>query len=131
MTAIKSQDWWFNQPVFHESESNVFEVPANYSQGYRAVGGKLFGSTQRLIFVPNRIDAKLGGRVVSIPRDQITNVSKVARSWSVFEIFSGALVPRMSVMLHDGTRFLFVVNSIDENITLLLSYLSKNDDSTE
>lgn len=108
----------------------MFEIPANYSQGNLAVGGKLFGSTDRLVFVPNRIDACLGGRVLSIPKTQIFDVKPVPRSLSFTGLFSGSLVPRMSVTLHDGTQHRFVVNSINRSIELMLAYLSSEDPLT-
>jgi len=131
MTTIKTQTWWFNQPVLHECESLLFEVPANYTQGKRAVGGKLFGTTQRLMFVPNRMDGRLGGRIVTIPRDDISSVTKADATWTITEIFSGAIVPRMSVLLHDGTQYMFVVNSIDANIATVNSYLTQDDHVTD
>ena len=131
MTTIKTQTWWFNQPVLDECESLLFEVPANCTQGKRAVGGKLFGTTQRLIFVPNRMDGRLGGRIVIIPRDEISSVAKADVTWAITEIFSGAHVPRMSVLARDGTQYMFVVNPIDSNIAMVSSYLTQDDHVTD
>jgi hypothetical protein len=131
MTRIETQTWWFNQPVLDECESLLIEVRANYTQGKRAVGGKLFGTTQRLLFVPNRMDRRLGGRIVTIPRDEISSVTKADATWAITEIFSGAHVPRMSVLLRDGTQYMFVVNSIDANIATVNSYLIQDDHVTD
>ncbi|MCU0714478.1 MAG: hypothetical protein MUC43_20710 [Pirellula sp.] len=83
------------------------------------------------MFVPNRMDGRLGGRIVTIPRDEISSVTKADATWTITEIFSGAIVPRMSVLLHDGTQYMFVVNSIDANIATVNSYLTQDDHVTE
>lgn len=125
MSAITTQDLWFNQPVLDENETVYFELPANYSQGRRAVGGKLFASTHRLVFVPNRVEAKLYGKVVSIPKSEIVNVSKVDATFSIFELFSGAILPRLSVRLRDGSEYRFVVNFLEEALSRFDWYLAR------
>src|SRR5205823_1300502 len=48
-------------PLLGPNEVAVWSGPANRTQGWRAVGGKLFVTDQRVVFIPHSFDRKTGG----------------------------------------------------------------------
>src|ERR1051325_9657973 len=95
MPAIEPDDSWFNRPVLDDGETVVKSYPANHTQGKRAVGGKLFLTTRRLVFVPNRLDSRMGGQIWEASRCIIRRVGRVGPHFSIVELFSGALRSRL------------------------------------
>lgn len=111
----KAEDMWFNKPNLNDSEMVELAYPANHTQNnWRAVGGKLFITNQRILFVPNKIDDKLGGEPVEITHDQVSAFFVKGKSISIKELFSGGLVDRLGIRLADGTEHSFVVNNLSE-----------------
>lgn len=106
---------WVAKPILNESESVGLVYPANHTQnGWRAVGGKLFVTNKRIIFVPNMLDDKLAGKSVEIAHEQVSEIFFKERSVSIRELFSGGLWERLGVRLADGTAHLFVVNDLHQ-----------------
>ena len=85
----------------------------------RAVGGKLFGTCKRLIFIPNRIDSLMGGFPVEIPNGAISSLSKTSPTYSLAGLFSGAFRSRLCIQLDHGKAHLFVVNRLDRTIQII------------
>lgn len=82
---------------------------ANHTQhAQRAVGGRLFLTTHRLLFEPNAFDAATGGQPWAAPLVQVAHagVTKVDLS----QFFGGGLRRRLVVVFTDGSEALFVVN---------------------
>ena len=105
-------EYWFGPPpVMVDDERWVSHLAANRSQGKRAVGGGLHLTTQRLLFSPNVIDARLGGKPWSCALSEIASVGIERGRFSLLELFSGGLRDRLRVDLHDGRRERFVVAS--------------------
>jgi hypothetical protein len=71
-------------------------------------GGRLFVTDRRLLFQPNRVDARLGREVWSCPLDAVTGIETVGRDAA---IFAGGLRKRLGVQTADGEE-VFVVNSL-------------------
>jgi hypothetical protein len=116
--------YWFGPPPqLAADERWVTHLPANRSQGKRAVGGGLHVTNQRLLFSPNIIDAKLGGKPWSCPLSDIASVGIQRRRFSLLEMFSGGWVDRVRVDFHDGRRELFVVSNPAQRATELRELL--------
>jgi hypothetical protein len=123
MIAIESDDAWFNRPVLDANETVVRSFPANHTQGKRAVGGKLFLTNRRVIFVPNRVDWNIGGQIWEASRDAIQTVARDRPHFSIVELFSGALLSRLVVSTLSGERAFFVVNDLDKIVADLSEYI--------
>ncbi len=93
---------------------------ANRTQGgYRAVGGKLFLTNQRLLFLPNRVDAALGGHAWEAELADVRGVGRQPARRRPTMLFSGGLRDRLRVVLNQGPVELFVVNQLEEVIARL------------
>jgi hypothetical protein len=108
---VSLPEFWFGPPpALADNEQWVAHLAANRSQGKRAVGGGLHVTTERLLFCPNAIDARLGGKPWSCTRAEVAGVGVQRPSYSPLELFSGGLVDRLRFDLNDGRRELFVVS---------------------
>ncbi|MGS2807259.1 hypothetical protein [Nocardia sp. MW-W600-9] len=111
---------WIGSPALGASENVVWRKLANRTQGNRAVGGCLFLTEARLLFVPNHLDAITGGMRWEIP---LTQLRSVGRENPDGGIFSGGLRTRLRIDTDAGTE-LFVVNKVDQVIKTLDAVVS-------
>ncbi len=123
MVEYTKQNFWFNKPLLCRDERLLFEIPANRSQGRRAVGGKLFGTEKRIVFVPNRLDALLGGTAAEIPVAAVAAVTDSTPRYTISEVFSGAFRSRLSIRTNDHQIHLFVVEQLRERIELVRNHV--------
>ena len=65
---------WIPDAKMVEGETVDFASLANAFQGRRAVGGRLTVTNKRIIFVPNRLDALLGGKDLALNRSEVIHV---------------------------------------------------------
>lgn len=80
---------------------------ANHTQhAQRAVGGRLFLTTHRLVFEPNTFDAALAGQHWTVPLGTIDHAG-VTRV-DLRQFFGGGLRRRLVVVFKDDTDALFV-----------------------
>ncbi|WP_154663641.1 hypothetical protein [Saccharomonospora iraqiensis] len=94
-----------------EGEQTLARYPANRRQSAnRAVGGTLWLTSHRMLFLPIAFDARLGGRRWSTTRGTIADVEIVGTKW--LEVFSGGLRKRLKVKLRDGGVEIFVVGQL-------------------
>ncbi|MFE7718398.1 hypothetical protein ACFU44_05085 [Nocardia rhizosphaerihabitans] len=107
--------WWIGSPTLGASEKVVWQQLANRTQGGRAVGGRLYLTEARLVFVPNRLDALTGGKRWEVP---LSRVRALGRQSPDGGLFSGGLRTRLHVDTDSGTE-LFVVGKLDEVIEIL------------
>lgn len=105
--------WFGPPPVLLADENWIAHHAANRAQGKRAVGGGLHFTTHRVLFCPNVIDARLGGKAWSCTLASIASVSLEPGRLSLFELFSGGLRERLRIDLHDKSRELFVIRAPD------------------
>ena len=99
--------WWIPDEPLEEGETEIFSVLANHSlSAWRAVGGKLIATDQRLLFRPNVFDQLLGGRIWSVP---IGSIVLVGRKRPTGGLFNGGLRTRLRIDTDDGRTHLFVV----------------------
>jgi len=125
------EKWFGPPPVLLDGESWVSHHAANRTQGKRAVGGGLHYTTHRLLFTPNVIDARLGGKPWSCSLHDVQALGIEPRSFSLLELFSGGLAERMRLELRDGTRELFVIRKPAERITELAALLEAADKDSQ
>ena len=121
---MKTTDKLFKTPELLESEEIILAYPANMTQkDWRAVGGKLFITNQRIIFTTNVIDDKLGGKSFAKAREDVDYIFIKERKLSFTELFSGGLVNRLGLKLKDNSEVFFVVNELDKTINSIKTEL--------
>ena len=98
------------RPKLRQGESVEESVFANRVQGGRAIGGKLFITNDRLLFVPHRIDKLLGGEVVAIELARTASIEAAVPDGS---FFTGGHRRRLEVRNREGRAEMFVVNHVD------------------
>jgi hypothetical protein len=108
MTKIGA--WWVTKHEARPSESLVWSTKANRTQGRGSRGGKLYLTTERLLFSPHLFDAAFGGESCSI---ELSSVAEVGVQPKGGTTLGGGLRDRLRVALNDGTEHLFVVNGLD------------------
>lgn len=106
---------WIGSPVLGASETVVWRKLANRTQGRRAIGGCLYLTETRLLFIPNHLDAMTGGKRWETP---LTHVRAIGREDPDGGLFSGGLRTRLRLDTDAGPE-LFVINDLDEVITTL------------
>src|SRR5690606_36324910 len=107
------------------SESVQLSFAANRTQNsWRAVGGKLFITNQRILFVPNHWDGKLGGKPVEFGHDQVLEIFVKENRTSLRELFSGGLRNRLGFRLSDSSIQYFVVNDLAKTKSKITEVLS-------
>lgn len=80
---------------------------AALSEGRTAKGGRLFVTTDRVVFRPGLRSRIFGAAAVSIPRSAIAAVQVEPRRSG---LFTGGFRHRLVVRLDDGTHYHFAVN---------------------
>lgn len=112
----------FAEQSIMEGETVLWSRFANRTQSeYRAVGGKLFLTNQRLLFSPHFIDHLTGGEKWSVDLVSIQTIDKQPEGG---DLFGGGLRDRLRISLHNGGVELFVVNDLDSVIEYLQASLS-------
>ena len=101
--------WFGPPPTLADNEHWLLNLAANRTQGKRAVGGGLHVTNERVLFCPNVIDARLGGKAWSCQRVEITSIGIARGRFSLLEMFSGGLTDRLRFDLVDGEQELFVI----------------------
>lgn len=104
--------YWFGAPPeLRDGEQWVAHHPANRTQGKRAVGGGLHFTTQRLLFSPNVIDSRLGGKCWECELGEIEGLGVQPGKFRITELFSGGLAERLRVELSADRTELFVISA--------------------
>jgi hypothetical protein len=114
VSAIGS--WWLAKHEAREAESVVWSIKANRTQGKRAVGGKLFITTERVLFSPHLVDAALGGKRAAI---ELSSLIAVERQPKGGDRLAGGLRDRLRLVIDGAPDELFVVNQLDVAIQRL------------
>jgi hypothetical protein len=112
--------WLSSEPLL-DGERPLASWNVNRTQtATRAVGGKLFVTTHRVVFLPHRLDAATGGLPWTTPR---TSVVGVSRQEPGGDTLGGGLRARLRLTLADGQEQLFVVNRLDQVVLDLTTAL--------
>jgi hypothetical protein len=92
-------------------EQVILKRAANRTVGSLAVGGRLFLTTERLVFVPHAFERLLGRSSAWIELPAIAEVGAEPRTGGLFD---GGLRSRLRVARDTGEKELFVVGDIGE-----------------
>jgi hypothetical protein len=84
-----------------------WSVPANMTQGSRAVGGKLRLDGTTLLFQPHALERMLRGATFARELVHVTGIDIAPQTGHPF---NGGLRKRLRLQFADGTEALFVVN---------------------
>lgn len=103
---------WFRSPILQKGERLVWSVAANHDQADRAVGGKLFVTSQRLVFTANRIEARMRGIDWETPLETVSDCAVADRELK--KALAGGMRRRLRLVLTDGSEELFVVKDAEE-----------------
>ena len=100
--------WFFRDAMLEDDEQLIFRRGANLRRGRRSVGGEVSVTDQRLIFVPNRLEQLVGGRVQAVPRAEVADVTVVKPPANAerFKGLPGAVRARAEVDTADGVWIL-------------------------
>lgn len=102
--------WFGAPPELAPDEKFLRSFAANRMQGRRAVGGGLHLTTRRILFCPNAIDARLGGKRWECSHADVTGIGVEPASTSFWAMFTSARIERLRVALTTGPE-LFVVRN--------------------
>lgn len=108
-------------PDLGTGEAIIDRWAANHTRGGVTVGGRLWLTTRRLVFVPTRLESKVMGREVwSCRLADVTYVDAAPRGISPW---SGAWRRRLAVRRSTGTD-LFVVNRVRNKVEVISGALA-------
>lgn len=118
----KIGSWWLKSHDALSGEEVGWSCFANRTQNSsRAVGGKLFVTSHRILFSPHWLDAVLGGEIWAVNLHEVTSVGVQPKGG---DTFGGGLRDRLRV-LSAGETDLFVVNGLDALVERLQRALEK------
>lgn len=110
----------FPKPNLSTSENILFSVMANRTQSaQRAVGGKLFVTNKRILFIPHRFDSLFGGKELSL---NISEIDTIEKEEAGADVLGGGLRDRLKIVTSNKKNELFVVNNLDDTIKKLLNF---------
>lgn len=93
---------------------------ANRTQSrFRAAGGRLYLTNQRVLFRPHVVDATLAGEYWHTSLTSITEIGK--QKPTLRGTMNGGIRTRLRITVHDDTTELFVVNKLDTVISEIQS----------
>jgi len=99
--------------IISSPEEIIYDGGANQILEKEGVGGKLFITNQRVLFISHKYNIQKG--TTSIPLNNITSIEKN----KVAKIFNTGI----TIILNDTTKYKFVVNNQDEWFNQLNSYI--------
>jgi hypothetical protein len=100
--------WFVKAPSLHPGEDIIFDRFANRQVGRRAIGGRLVATPKRLIFTPNAVDMRTGGKQWSLNLSEVSEVIVERRSDPYWGRFA-RIRPRLFIKT-DGGEEAFLVN---------------------
>ncbi len=118
---------FFRSPKLQKNERVRWRRAANHEQSGIARGGRLFLTSRRLIFAPNRLDFRMGGQDWEAPLDLVNDIEVADRA--LREMMGGGMRRRLRVILSGGSEELFVINDAEKAAETLRQLL--HNQSTE
>lgn len=101
-------------------------VVASHSGTRLAYGGVLQANSQEVIFVPNKLDRRFGGRDIILESAQIVQIGERSAELSPQNLLNGGLGRRLQIDTLDRGAFLFVVKGdLPDVISRLTELLQK------
>lgn len=96
------------RPDLAPGERVRWKAFANRVLNSTTAGGRLFVTDRRVLFQPNRIDARLGRKLWECPLEGVTAIETVGRD---ARLFAGGPRKRLGIKTADGEE-VFVVNRL-------------------
>lgn len=120
---------WIGEPALTFGEQILWRRLANRQQGpYRSMGGRLFVTDRRVIFLPNRVDKVTGGQSWSRDLTDIARVEVEPRHYGIpFVTKDVGLRRRLRVEGRDGTIEIFLVNRVKHAVARLEAAIAPTD----
>ncbi|KFZ36992.1 hypothetical protein HR45_13180 [Shewanella mangrovi] len=87
-----------------DGEKIVKEGPANLQRGIEAVGGKLFLTTQRLVFTSHKFNVQTGSTNI-----EVKNIQSCQPRWTKFLGVIPLIPNSLAVLATDGKEYCFVL----------------------
>jgi hypothetical protein len=98
-------------PKLEDNEGVLWRSPAGFTPPRPTVGGTLYATTRRLLFIPNRLNfLRRSRRVCEWPITQLASVGVLDRD---FTPYTGGMHNRLEVTLNSGEQLQFVVKEPD------------------
>jgi hypothetical protein len=104
--------WLLPEPSLLPDERLLWRKPASLSLR-TAVGGALHITTERVVFIPNRLNWGKMRQTHEWPINQIEVVRVADRD---FTPYTGGMRKRMCLIMESGEPLLFVVKNLDETV---------------
>ena len=118
----KIGSWWLASIKAAKNEEIELSYPANRTQtSNRAVGGKLYITNMRCIFLPHWFDFVSGGKRMEFPLSELESASVEPKGG---ERFGGGLRDRLKLTHKIGLE-LFVVDKLEKVIESICSKIAK------
>ena len=104
--------WWMASYPLPEDEALLEKYPANYfaSEG-RPLGGRLYLTDQRVVFLPHRLDSLLGGSSTDIPFESINGIYRETAADR--DNPESPIPDRLEIQELSGESHLFVLSDLD------------------
>lgn len=109
--------WMFPRPRLHANEILQAQLYANHVQNGRAVGGRLYITSQRLVFEPSRMEQLLRGKSWEMQRSDLVETGTRGRGWDI--LAGGLRRSRLVIDRRSGPSEVFVVSHADQMEELL------------
>jgi len=103
---------WFNGPHLPNDEEIVASSVAQHAQRGIARAGLLFLTNKRLIFLPNRAEALLGGCPWSMDLPDVAQIGRDPPRLSLFRVANGGWHERLLIHTVSGVTEYFVVGDL-------------------
>lgn len=118
--------WWMSTCSLADDEGLDAKYPANYfRESGRPLGGRLYVTDRRVIFLPHRIDSLFGGAPAIFRADDTASVeSETAADRPTSE---KSIPDRLQIERRDGSLHLFVVSDLDDAIARVSERLGHTD----
>ncbi len=109
---------WTGEPTLASGEHILWQRLANRQQGpNRSMGGRIFLTELRVIFLPNRVDEATGGIAWCRDLSDIAAVTVEPRHFGVpFVTANVGLRKRLRIEARDAAVDLFLVNGLSEAV---------------
>ena len=110
--------------VLSEGERVIWSRRANRSTRLLAVGGRLLRTTDRLLFIPNRVERLLGRQPSSIKLNSVQEIE--VDHIHPLSVLNGGWRRRLKIQSSGGRTTLFVVNKLEDVLGDLASVPQSN-----
>src|SRR5438128_954470 len=122
--AAPSIGSWLTEQIRAETGERVIaRWPANRVRRRRAVGGLLFVTNARLIFLPHQVERLLGMKPWIVSLHDVTGLSELPKRG----VMGSAARKRLAIEVRNEPREVFVVNRLEDRLRLLRDAVRKED----